>query len=159
MTHGPRREDFGWVDFKFLEVYEPDQDLMICRDALNLTNGIPWYHVNPHRNGSIEDAEKISRYLKYMPNFQSLGFLMGYCVIGLKDEGREYDLESLPKMLESWPVRYELRKDERKRKRGSGELARSLKQNFEEHTKIIMILTKLSLIGLKDVSRICQWTS
>ena len=56
-----------------------------------------------------------------MPNFQSLGFLMGYCVIGLKDEGGEYDLESLPKMLESWPVKYELRKDVRKRKRGSDE--------------------------------------
>jgi hypothetical protein len=46
---------------------------------------------------------------------------MGYCVIGLKDKGGEYDLENLPKVLESWPVKYELRKDERKRKRGSGE--------------------------------------
>jgi hypothetical protein len=97
MTHGPGREDIGWVDFKFLKVYEPDQDTTIYRDTSKPANQTPWYHINPHRNGSREDAEKIAGYVKYMPNFQSLGFLMGYCVIGLKDDGEEYDLEGLPK--------------------------------------------------------------
>jgi hypothetical protein len=120
MTHGPGREEIGWVDFKFLEVYEPDKGPTIHRDTWNPANQTARYHINPHRNGSREDAEKIAGCVKHMPNFQSLGFLMGYCVIGLK-EGGEYDLENLPKMLESWPVKYELRKDERKRKRGSGE--------------------------------------
>jgi hypothetical protein len=125
MTHGPGREDIGWVDFKFLEVYALDRDPTIYRDTSKPANQIPWYHTNPHRNGSREDAEKIATYVKYMPNFQSLGFLMGYCVIGLKDEGKQYDLENLPKMLESWPVKYELRKDERKRKRESDEQIRA----------------------------------
>src|ERR1700761_1865675 len=101
MAHGHGRDQMGWVDFKFLKIYEQDQDLTVYRDTSKPGTRLPWYHINPNRNGSAEDAEKIARYVKSMPGFQSFAFLMGYCVIELKDEGGEYDLESLPKILES----------------------------------------------------------
>jgi hypothetical protein len=41
MTHGPGREDIGWVDFKFLEVYEPDKGPTIHRDTWNPAKRLP----------------------------------------------------------------------------------------------------------------------
>jgi hypothetical protein len=110
LTNGPGREDAGWVDVKFIETYDPDQDHTIYRDNLKPADETVWYHLNPHRKGSKEDMDKVVAALKGIPNIYSVCFILGYCEIGLKDDGRIYDLRGLPKVVETWPVKYRLRK-------------------------------------------------
>jgi hypothetical protein len=113
MTHGPEKDNIGWVDVKFLEVYDPDRcnvnhDPIVYRDTSKPANETVWYHFNPHRIGSKEDAEKIFVALKDILNLNSVGFQGGYCVVRAKEDGRKYVLDSFPVVMETWLVKYQM---------------------------------------------------
>jgi len=100
----------GWVPAMHLEIYDPDTDPNVYRaNSLDKQSGLIYLY-NPF------DQPEVSIYqvIQFSETFCNLsGGSVGQGIIGieLKDDGRDYDLKTLPSIFEGFPIIFTFEKD------------------------------------------------
>lgn len=108
----------GWIENSYLEFVDLEADPIVYRDKSQPANNTVWYGFNPLRQGTSEGYKEVEREGKALMQWENVtmaSFMHGYVTIGLREDMRDVDLEKLPRVIATWPARYNFESFERLR--------------------------------------------